>query len=144
MMGYKIRKLLVVLIILLPVVSYTGCKKQAKCGCSGDILYSITDDLPLMIDHSAIYYNPTGTTAYFQVSSGYYYDTYYFCNPSEMFATYNSINSRDQVILAGDVYWDCSYVQSASQSSSSSYESSYYKVYNIKVTKIESSLYGKK
>jgi hypothetical protein len=142
-MGYKIRKLLVVLIILLPVVSYTGCKKQAKCGCSGDILYSITDQI---FDHSSIVYNASGTNAYFFVYSGLgaYQDTYYFCNHSEMFATYNSINSRDQVKLSGDLYWDCSYVQSASQSGSSSYESSYYKVYNIKVTKIESSLYGKK
>ena len=143
-MGYNIRKLLVVLIILLPVVSYTGCKKQAKCGCSGDIIYSFTDDIPLMIDHSAIYYNPTGTTAYFMVSSGYYADTYYFCNSSDMYAAYNSIGSDDQVKLSGDVYWDCSYVSQASSSGSSSYESSYYKVYNIKVTKLESSLYGKK
>jgi hypothetical protein len=142
-MGYKFRKLLVVFIILLPVVSYTGCKKQAKCGCSGDILYSITDQI---FDHSSIIYNATGTNAYFFVYSGLgaYYDTYYFCNPSEMFATYNSINSNDQVKLSGDLYWDCSYVSQASQSSSYSYQQSYYKVYNIKVTKIESSLYGKK
>ena len=140
-MGYKIRKLLVVLIILLPIVSYTGCKKQAKCGCSGDMLYSITDQI---FDHSSIVYNASGTNAYFFVYSGYYYDTYYFCNPSEMFAAYNSISSDDQVKLSGDLYWDCSYVSQASQSGSSSYESSYYKVYNIKVTKIESSLYGKK
>jgi len=138
-MGYKIRKLLVVLIILLPVVSYTGCKKQARCGCSGDVLYSITDQI---FDHSSIHYNASGTNAYFLIYSGYYYDTYYFCNPSEMFAAYNSINSNDQVKLSGDLYWDCSYVSQASQSNS--YQQSYYKVYNIKVTKIESSLYGKK
>jgi hypothetical protein len=138
-MRYKIRKLLVVLIILLPAISYTGCKKQAKCGCDGDILYSITDQI---FDHSAIYYNATGTTAYFQVSSGYYADTYYFCNPSDMFATYNSIGSDDQVKLSGDLYWDCNYVSQAGNSGS--YQSSYYKVYNIKVTKLESSLYGKK
>jgi len=138
-MGYKIRKLLVVLIILLPIVSYTGCKKQARCGCTGDVLYSITDQL---FDHSSIVYNATGTNAYFMISSGYYYDTYYFCNPSEMYATYNSISSDDQIKVSGDLYWDCSYVSQASQSSS--YQQSYYKVYNIKVTKIESSLYGKK
>jgi hypothetical protein len=143
-MGYKVRKLLVVLIILLPVVSYTGCKKQARCGCDGDMLYSITDQV---FDHSSIVYNSTGTNAYFFVYSGLgaYYDTYYFCNPSEMFAKYSSINSNDQVKLSGDLYWDCSYVsQASSSSSSSSYYYSYYKVYNIKVTSIESSLYGKK
>jgi hypothetical protein len=139
MMGYKIRKLLVGLIILLPVISYTGCKKQAKCGCSGDMLYPITDAI---FDHSAIFYNATGTTAYFQISSGYYADTYYFCNPSDMFAAYNSIGSNEQVKLSGDLYWDCSYVSQAG--SSGSYQSAYYKVYNIKVTKLESSLYGKK
>ncbi len=143
-MGYKIRKLLIVLIMLLPVVSYTGCKKQPKCGCNGDILYTETDQL---FDHSSIVYNETGTNAYFFVYSGggVYYDTYYFCNPSEMFAQYKSIGSDEQVKLSGDVFWDCSFVSSASSSSSSSsYYYSYYKVYNIKVTKIESSLYGKK
>jgi hypothetical protein len=143
-MVYKIRKLLVVLIMLLPVVSYTGCRKQPKCGCDGDILFSITDQV---IDHSTITYNADGTIAYFFVFSGMgaYYDTYYFCNPSEMFLQYKNIDPEESVKLSGDVYWDCSFVSNASNSSSSSsYMYSYYKVYNIKVTKIESSLYGKK
>jgi|WetSurMetagenome_2_1015567.scaffolds.fasta_scaffold235609_1 hypothetical protein len=143
-MGIKIRKLLVILIIAIPVVSYSGCKKQPKCGCDGDVLFSITDQV---FDHSTVVYNTSGSNAYFFVYSGLgaYYDTYYFCNPSEMFTKYSSIASDEQVKLSGDVYWDCSYVTSASSSSSSSsYYYSYYKVYNIKVTALESSLYGKK
>jgi hypothetical protein len=143
-MGIKIRKLLVILIIVLPVVSYSGCKKQPKCGCDGDVLFSITDQV---FDHSSVVYNASGANAYFFVYSGLgaYYDTYYFCNPVEVFPKYSNIASDEQVKISGDVYWDCSYVTSASQSSSSSsYYYSYYKVYNIKITKLESSLYGKK
>jgi hypothetical protein len=132
-MGHKIRKLLVVLIMLLPVVSYTGCKKQPKCGCNGDLLYSISGQV---FDHSSIIYNSEGTYAYFYVYSGagVYYDTYTFCNPSAMFEKYNNISSDKQVQLSGDVYWDCSFVSQASNSSSSSsYLYSYYKIYNIMV-----------
>jgi hypothetical protein len=131
-MGYKIRKLLVVLIMLLPVGSYTGCKKQPKCGCNGDLLYSISQ----VFDHSSIVYNTEGTNAYFIVYSGLgvYYDTYTFCNPSAMFEKYNSISSDKQVQLSGKIYWDCSFVsQASSSSSSSSYYYSYYKIYNIVV-----------
>ncbi len=42
--------------------------------------------------------------------------------------------------ISGDVYWDCSYVTSAGQSS----YSYYYKIYNINVTQFKSYLYGKK
>jgi hypothetical protein len=143
-MGNRIRKLIVILVMVLPVVSYSGCRKQPKCGCDGDVLFSITGQT---FDHSSVVYNADGTNAYFIVYSGMgaYYDTYYFCNPSEMFPTFSSISSDEQVKITGDVFWDCSYVTSASNSgSSSSYYYSYYKVYNIKVTKIESSLYGKK
>jgi hypothetical protein len=140
-MGHNIRKLFVVLIILLPVVSYTGCKKQSKCGCDGDVLFSVTKEL---FDHSSIVYSTNGATAYFLIYNSAYYDTYYFCNPSAMYSTYQSMGTKDQVELSGDVYWDCSYVSNASSSSSSSSYYSYYKVYNINVTELASSLYGKK
>jgi hypothetical protein len=143
-MGYKIRKLLVVFIMLLPVVSYTGCKKQPKCGCNGDKLYRVHQ----ILDHGSVTYSANGTNAYFIVFSGggYYYDTYYFCNPSARFADYNKIGSSDQVKLAGDIFWDCSFVSSASNSSSSSsYDYSYFKIYNIMVDTLAAvAPYGKK
>lgn len=132
-MVYKIRKLLVVLIILIPVVSYTGCKKQLKCGCNGDKLYRVSHQI---FDHSSITYNTTGTNAYFFVytAGGVYYDTYYLCNPSARFADYTKVPASSQIEVSGDVFWDCSFVQSASSTSSqSSYYYSYYKVYNIMV-----------
>jgi hypothetical protein len=141
-MTYKIRKLLIVLIILLPVVSYSGCKKQSKCGCSGDVIQTLDN---ASIAHSSVVYNDTGTNAYFVITSGYGYDTYYFCNPSEMYAKYKSIGTNDPMQISGDLYWDCTYVSNASNSSSSySYSYSYYKSYDIHVTSIESNLYQKK
>jgi hypothetical protein len=142
-MGNKTRKILLMLIILvMPLVSSTNCKKQPKCGCSGDKINTITDQV---ISRSTITYNDTGTNAYFFVYTlgGVYYDTYYFCNPSDMYAKYKAISSDSEVMLSGDVYWDCSFVSSASSSGSSSYYYAYYKIYNIEVTDIKSSMYGK-
>lgn len=143
-MGNNLRKILVILIILIPAVSYTGCKKQAKCGCSGDTLFSYTDN---PFDYTSIIYNASGTSAYFTINNGIGYDTYYFCNPGEMYPTYTSLKGNSQIIISGNIYWDCSYVQSAGNSSTSS-ESyySYYKVYQLNVTKMAANhdVYGKK
>jgi hypothetical protein len=79
---YIFRKILVILIIILPVFSWSGCKKQVKCGCDGDVLRSLTDEL---MARSQIIYSSDGSSPYFTISNGYYYDTYYFCNPGEMF-----------------------------------------------------------
>lgn len=53
-----LRKLLVVAIILAPVFSYEGCKKQAKCGCDGDVLFTLTDM------QAYVYFNETGSSIY--------------------------------------------------------------------------------
>jgi hypothetical protein len=135
---YIFRKILVVLIIILPVFSWSGCKKQVKCGCNGDILRSMSNEL---MDRSQIIYSSDGASAYFTMSSGYYYDTYYFCNPGEMYAKFKELAGDDQIILSGDLYWECTYMMN---SSNSSYYSYYYKVYNINVTELKSYLYGKK
>ena len=136
---YIFRKILVVLIIILPVFSWSGCKKQVKCGCDGDILRSMDEEL---MDRSKIIYSADGSSAYFSVSNGYYSnDTYYFCNPGEMYPKFKELEGEDQIILSGDLYWECTYMMN---SSSSSYYSYYYKVYNINVTELKSYLYGKK
>ena len=132
MKGYIIGKILVVLIILTPVFFFNGCDKQEKCGCDGDVLFTITDRL---MDFSSIYVIGEGSSMRFQIG----YDTYDFCNPVEMYAQYLTMDSEEQVLVSGDVFWDCSYVSSASQSS----YYSYYKYYNIKVTQLKSYLYGK-
>lgn len=141
-MRRNIQKIIAALLILLPVIIYTDCRKQPKCGCSGDSINTLADEV---ISKSTIVYNDSGTNAYFFVYTmgGVYYDTYYFCNPSEMYAKYQAIGSNSEVKVSGDVYWDCSFVSSASSSGSSSYYYAYYKIYNIKVTDLSSSLYGK-
>jgi predicted small secreted protein len=133
-----IHNILVILIILLSAISYSGCKKQAKCGCGKDILFSI--DTTQAFLYSAIKYESDGAIGYFQIYNGIYYDTYYFCNPSEWYAAYDSLVGIDQVKLGGDVYWDCSYINS--QSNSSYY--SYYKIYQVQINLLKPYLYGKK
>jgi hypothetical protein len=133
MRGYIIRKILVVLLMILPVVSWSGCKKQKKCGCGKDILFSLDEEL---LDYSDIVYNSDGTNAYFSIG----YSTYYFCNPSEMYEAFKDISADDQILLSGDAFWECSYLMNASNS----YYYSLYKVYNIQVTGLKSYLYGKK
>jgi hypothetical protein len=130
-----IRKLFVALIIIAPIVSYTGCKKQAKCGCDGDILFNLTKA------PATVYYNETGTSIYFQPLSEPY-STYNFCNPGEMFPKFADFKSGDVLLVSGSAYWECNYLY---QSSNSSYQSqSYYKVYMIQVTDVSVDLYGKK
>ena len=138
MKGKIIKNTLVFLVIFISAVSYSGCKKQAKCGCGKDILFSL--DTNTIFQYSDITFTSGGATAYFQIYNGIYYDTYYFCNPSEWYAVYDSMAGVGQVKLRGDVYCDCSYINS--QSNNSSY--TYYKIYNIQVTLLAPHLYGKK
>ena len=137
MTSYLVRKILVIAIILLPVFSFNGCKKQAKCGCGKDILFSITDEI---LDYSSIIYASGGATASFSISNGVASDYYHFCNPNEMYEKYMSLAGQNQVKISGDVFWDCTYMMNQSNS----YYYSYYKIYNIEVTDMKSSLYGKK
>jgi len=137
MNNYLIRKIVVVAIILLPVFFFQGCKKQVKCGCGKDILFSI-DNEPMT--YSSISYSSNGQTASFSIYNGIYYDTYIFCNPGEVFETYKDLEGEGQVLISGDVFWDCTYMMQ----SSNSYSYSYYKIYNIEVTEMKSELYGKK
>lgn len=132
MVTYILRKILVALVVLIPIVSFHSCKKQEKCGCDGDVLFTITSQL---MYRSEIYVTGEGSTMKFMDG----YDTYDFCNPVEMYPLYSNISPTDQILLSGDVFWDCNYV---SQTSQSSYYS-YYKYYNIKVTELKSYLYGK-
>jgi hypothetical protein len=129
-----IRKILVVLIIVAPVLSYSGCKKQAKCGCSGDVLFSLTGEL------ATVYFSDTGANAQFSTLSDPY-SIYYFCNPTEMLPKLSKYKTGDVLQVSGQAFWECNYLY---QSSSSSYQTSMYKVYNIMVTDVTVNLFGKK
>jgi len=128
-----LRKILVVFIFFAPVISYSGCKKQAKCGCDGDVLFSLTSE------PATVYYNETGTNIQF-ITLADSYSTYYFCNPTEMFPKLTDYKSGDVLQVSGRVYWECNYLY---QSSNSSYQT-YQKVYQIQVTDVTVNLYGKK
>ncbi|MEI6047648.1 MAG: hypothetical protein WCS03_02030 [Bacteroidota bacterium] len=133
MRGHIIRKFLVVLIIIAPVFSYSGCKKQAKCGCDGDTLYTLTNA------QATVYYNETKTSITFTTLTDPY-STYNFCNPGEMAPKFDDYKSGDVLLVSGHVFWECNYLY---QSSNYSYQT-YYKVYMIQVTDVTVDLYGKK
>ena len=133
MRGRIIRKILVVLIIIIPVFSYSGCKKQARCGCGKDVLST------LVKEPATVYYNETKTSITFQTLSNPY-STYNFCNPGEMASKFDEYKSGDILLVSGHVYWECNYLY---QSSNYSYQSPY-KVYMIQVTDVSVDLYGKK
>ena len=128
-----IRKIVVVLIIFAPLVSYQGCKKQPKCGCGKDVLYTLTKS------QARVTWNPTGSSIQFSPLDNPY-STYMFCNPGEMFPSMSDYSSGDILLVSGLVYWECNYLM---QQSNSSYQS-YYKVYMIQVTEVTVDLYGKK
>jgi hypothetical protein len=133
MRGQIIRKILVLLIILAPVFSYSGCKKQAKCGCDGDVLFTLN------LAQAKVYYNETGTSITFTTLSDPY-STYNFCNPGEMFPKLKDYKSGDVLLVSGRAFWECNYLY---QSSNYSYQT-YYKVYMMQVTDVTVDLYGKK
>jgi hypothetical protein len=132
MRGQMIRKILVVLIMLAPVFSYTGCKKQAKCGCDGDVLFSLTKV------QAYVYWTSAASITCVSMSDPY--STYNFCNPGEMFPNLKDYKSGDLLLVSGQAFWECNYLY---QSSNYSY-GSYYKVYMIQVSDVSVDLYGKK
>ena len=132
MKRYITGKILVILIVITPLFAVNSCDKQEKCGCDGDVLFTVDKRL---MNYSDLTVLSEGSTIYFTIG----YDTYYFCNPAEMYTELQKINSKDQILLTGDVFWDCNYVTQAGQSN----YYYYYKFYNIHVTELKSYLYGK-
>jgi hypothetical protein len=130
---YFIRKIFVAAIIIAPLFINTDCKKQAKCGCDGDVLFVLDNK------QANVYYNETGTSITFTPLDNPY-STYNFCNPSEMFAKMGDYKSGDVLLVSGNVFWECNYLY---QTSNYSY-GTYYKVYMIQVTDVTVDLYGKK
>lgn len=132
MLGKIIRKVLVVLIIIAPVVSYSGCKKQDKCGCGNDVVRTL-EDAP-----ANVFFNESGTNISFTLASDPY-SSFNFCNPSEMFPKLQDYKSGDRLLISGQCFWECNYVY---QSSNYSY-GSMYKVFMVQVTDVYLDLYGK-
>ncbi len=126
--------MLVALIIIAPVLTNTDCKKQAKCGCGNDVLFTLNS-----ISANILFTDP-GAPIYC-MTVGDPYSTYAFCNPTEMYSKLADAKTGDILLVSGTVYWNCAYVY---QSSNSSYQQSIYKSYDIQVTDLTLDLYGKK
>jgi hypothetical protein len=132
---YIIQKIFVVLIMVLPLISWSGCKKQAKCGCGKDVISTLDT---LLLDYSDITFGTNGTSASFSLGN----DRYIFCNPFEMYAIYTKAEENEPFLLAGDLFWECTYLMQSGSGGSSYYY--YFKVYNIEVTYMVPWPYGKK
>jgi hypothetical protein len=129
-----VRKVLVVLIILAPVLSYQGCKKQPKCGCGKDEIFTLTKAA------ASVQWTTTGSSITFSLI-GDPYSSYLVCNPGEVFPGLSEYNSGDVLQVSGHVYWECNYLMNASNGSNYAYM---YKVYQVQVTEVTVDMYGKK
>jgi YHS domain-containing protein len=127
-----LRKSIIILIILTPLITDQGCKKQPKCGCGKDVIFTLTDAQVL------VQYTESSKTAVFYptVNTG---ETYYFCNPGKWIDTLKTMNTQQYVLLSGKAYYDCTYLMN-----SGSYGYYVPPVYQVDVTSIKEDNYGKK
>lgn len=134
MINTIIRKSVVVLIILIPVLVDPGCKKQPRCGCGKDVIQTLVKE-PVNV-----YFNIEDKTVKFvpliNLSA-----TYFLCNPSDWIDFLSEFKSPVLLLVSGKAYWECNYLYS---SSNYAYYQPMYRVYQIDVTEMEEDLYGKK
>ena len=135
MKSYRLRKLLVILIILTPLFSDLGCKKQPKCGCGKDVVFEISDG------QAQVYYDESSKSAYFLsvMSTGSYY---YFCNPGKWIDSLKVYTNNTQgavLLLTGKCYYDCTYLMNAGN-----YGGYLPPTYQVDVTNIKKDNYSKK
>jgi len=124
-------KILTITLLLFPVI-VGACKKQAKCGCDGDIINSFAG-VPV-----TVVYDSVNKSAQFRLV-GDYYSRYYFCNPTDMMDKLVTFENGAEVLIDCDIYWECNYMYQASNS----YYGSMYRVYMADVSDIRENLYGK-
>ena len=109
MRGNIIRKILVLFILIAPLVSYPGCKKQPKCGCGKDVLFTLTDA------QATVYFNETGTVISFTTVM-ILIRHIIFAIRTEMFPKMKDFTSGDDLLVSGHVYWECNYLYQSSNS----------------------------
>ena len=127
-----IRKSIIVLIILAPLIADLGCRKQPKCGCGKDEVFEITDG------SATVYYILDSKSAYFYSieSSG---STYYFCNPGKWIDSLKVYPQGKNLLISGKVYYECTYLMNSGNLG-------YYTppVYQVDVTSVKEDNYSKK
>ena len=126
-----IRKILVILIILVPLMTDLGCKKQPKCGCGKDVIFELDQEAVYISfnedTHTVIFYPAISTGA-----------TYYFCNPGEWIDTLKMLDTNDYLLVSGKVYYECNYLYN-----SGNYYYQIPPVYQVDVSAVEVDNYGK-
>lgn len=135
MKSYRLRKILVILIILTPLFSDLGCKKQPKCGCGKDVVFEITDG------QAQVYYSESSKSASFIsiMSTG---SSYYFCNPGKWIDSLKVYTNNTQgavLLVTGKCYYECNYLMN-----SGSYGYPIPPVYQVDVTNVKKDNYSKK
>jgi hypothetical protein len=133
MRSLLLRKSLILLIILTPLVLDMGCKKQKRCGCGKDVIFEI-------IDGSAqVYYIESSKTAYFYAtnSAG---STYWFCNPGKWIDFLKAYPQGQTLLVTGKVYYECQYLMN-----SGNYGYGYMPpTYQVDITSLKEDNYSKK
>lgn len=124
--------MLIVLIIIFPAITDLSCKKQPKCGCGKDVIFTLNDEA------ATVYFSTVTKQAYFYPISSTDGSTFYFCNPGEMMSTLSKYKSGDLFLVSGNAYYECTYIMNNGNNG-------YYlpPVYQVKVTSLKEDLYGK-
>jgi hypothetical protein len=123
-------RLFIIVLFILPLLTYEGCKKQPKCGCGKDIIINL-DEVQVIVQfdtasHTAIF-TPVYTTG----------STYYFCNPGQWMDSLKKLNTNEYLLLSGKAYYDCNYLM---QAANYSYLPP---VYQVEVSGLKEDNYGK-
>ena len=92
---YKFIFLFVILVFSLQ----PGCKKQPKCGCDGDVRFSLTET------RGTILYNVETSYAQFQPSD--VFSTFEICDAGSVMDLLTPFESGETVLVSGDAYDDC-------------------------------------
>jgi len=131
-----LRKVLVIVVLFIPLVINTDCKKQKRCGCvNKDTLFSFEGSIC-----NVYFYDESENSTITLMRMNDYYSTYTLCNPDEIRPMLENVKYGDEMVVYGDVYWDCNYVMQASSGSYSAYS---YQAYSVYVTDIKVDMYGK-
>jgi hypothetical protein len=123
-------KILIMMLFILPLFTYEGCKKQIKCGCGKDVVYNLKE-MQVMVQ-----YNESSNTAVFYpvYTTG---STYYFCNPGQWMDSLKKMNTAEYLLLTGKAFYECNYLM---QAANYSYLPP---VYQVDVTGLREDNYGK-
>lgn len=122
----------IVLLILVPSITDQGCKKQPKCGCGKDVIFTLTDAQVL------VQYNESTKAAQFYPTQNVG-ATYFFCNPGKWIDSLKTMDTNQYLLLSGKAYYDCTYLLN-----SSNYGYPIPPVYQVEVTSVKEDHYGKK